>query len=515
MAADLTQAFEVLITNIRSLASDDNYKAIAGVFDEIPRLQGRIQSKDIELGNLSNKITELKSRHKNRLQEDLELYRTQHNKLEGDKAKLTEKISTLEATIQERDAALAEHTRTKDALQGQLDQITALLGAEKDKVTAANEGITELQQSLKDRGLEIDNLKDSLHNEETQNSEAKGMVQALRDEIASLKGNLQSSTTRLDEMESFAPKLQEVDETVWIKQLDEVWEAACSVVTSLFGEDLAEERLKDRSAWKDFRESRYLDHAIPLPRSNSPIAKQMRIAALLAILARSITQHVLQPTYILEDKDEENEIRSLLVHLAITNSKKESFCRALLLSIFPEDQAVNGTKAVERVVREVPWCVRNLVSDSQYERFRSGVEGIVQKARGTWRLVQGTREKFEPFFELNHYDDFEWQPLNFDNGRVGVGDESLGRARDDEALLMIFPRIYIIADSEPDPVTPGVVLMKSQSKPAVKEMERSNPSSPTTAKPGSRSKAIRSRTMSSSVNGTNAFLHQPSPPSVH
>lgn len=29
-----------------------------------------------------------------------------------------------------------------------------------------------------------------------------------------------------------------------IKQLDEVWEAACSVVVSLFGEDLAEERLK-------------------------------------------------------------------------------------------------------------------------------------------------------------------------------------------------------------------------------------------------------------------------------
>lgn len=215
MAADLTQAFEFLITNIRSLASDDNYKAIADVFDEIPRLQGRIQSKDIELGNLSNKITELKSRHKNRLQEDLELYRTQHNKLEGDKAKLTEKISTLEATIQERDAALAEHTRTQDALQGQLDRITALLGAEKDKVTAANEGITELQQSLKDRGLEIDNLKDSLHKEETQNSEAKSMVQALRDEIASLKGNLQSSTTRLNEIESFAPTLQEGDEAVW------------------------------------------------------------------------------------------------------------------------------------------------------------------------------------------------------------------------------------------------------------------------------------------------------------
>ena len=241
----------------------------------------------------------------------------------------------------------------------------------------------------------------------------------------------------------------------------------------------------------------------------------MRIAALLAILARSITQHVFQPTYILEDKDERDGIRSLLVHLAIINSKKESFCRALLLSIFPDDQAINGTKAMERVVREVPWCVRNLVSDAQYESFRSGVEDIVQKAQGAWRLVQNTREKFEPYFELNHYVDFEWQPLKFDNARVGVRDDSMVRTEDDEALLMIFPRIYIIADSEPDPVTPGVVLMESQSTPAVKELKKNNPSSPTTARAGPRSKAIRSRTMSVSGGGTSGFFSRSTPSGVH
>lgn len=238
----------------------------------------------------------------------------------------------------------------------------------------------------------------------------------------------------------------------------------------------------------------------------------MRIAALLAILARSVAQHVFQPTYILEVKD---EIRELLVHLAILDSKKESFCRALLLSIFPDDQTINGTKAMERAVREVLSCVRNLVSDTQYEIFRLGVVNIVQKAREAWQLVQGTKEKFEVYFELNHYVDLEWQPLNFDDGRVGVRDEDTVKAEGDEALLMIFPRIYIIEDSEPDPVTRGVVLMKSQSIPAVEEMERNNPSSPTTARAGPRSKAFWSRRMSTSVNGTNGFLSQPTPPGVH
>lgn len=215
MAADLTQALEVLVTNIRNLASDDSYKTIAGVFDEIPRLEGLVESKDIELGNLRNEITELKSRHEKRIQEDLELYRTQRNKLEEEKTTLTGTISTLEAIIQQKDAASAEHTRTQDALQKQLDQITALLGAEKDTVTAANEDITKLQQSIKEKDLGIDNLKDRLHNEETQNSEAKGMVQDLRDEIASLKGDLLSSTTRLNKIESFTTRLQEGHETVW------------------------------------------------------------------------------------------------------------------------------------------------------------------------------------------------------------------------------------------------------------------------------------------------------------
>ncbi|CZR56357.1 uncharacterized protein PAC_06245 [Phialocephala subalpina] len=494
MAADLTQAFEALITNIRNLASDDSYKAIEGVFDKVPRLEGLIESKDIELGNLRNEIIELKSRQEDRIQEDLERYRKQRNNLEEEKAALAGIISTLEATIKQKDVASTEHTRTQTALQGQLDEVTKFLGAEKDKVAAANEDITKLH----------------LQNENTQNAEAKTTIQDLREKIASLEGDLQSSTTRLDEIESFTTKLQEGHETVWIKRLDEVWDVACSVVASLFEEDLVEERLRDRSAWEDLRESRYLERAIPLPRSNSPTAKQMRIAALLAILARSIAQHVFQPIYILEGKDERDEIRELLVHLAITDSKKESFCRALLLSIFPGDQTINGTKAIKEVLK----CVRNLVSDAQYESFRLGVEDIAQKAQEAWRLVQGTKEKFEVYFELNHYVDLEWQLLNFDDGRVSVGDESTVTAKGDEALLMVFPRIYIIADSEPDPVTRGVVLMKSQSTPAVEEMERNNPPSPTTARAGLRSRAFRSRGMSPSVNGANGFLSQPIPPGV-
>ncbi|TVY40184.1 hypothetical protein LOCC1_G005539 [Lachnellula occidentalis] len=513
MAVDLTHAFEMLLTNIRNLTSDDSFKTIVGVFDETPRLKGLIESKDNELRDLKGEISELKTRHENRLQENLELYRTQQNKLEEEKAALARTISTAEATIQAKDAASAEHTRTQDSIQAELSQVAKLLDAEKKKLAAANTDITKLQQSIKGRDIGLDKLKECLKAEKALNSKTKSVEKVLKTEITTLQGNLQLSATKLDEIEGFTTELKEVDEAVWIEKLEEVWEAARSAVSSLFKEDLVEKTLRDRSAWKNLRESRPSDRVIPLPRSNSLEAKQMRIAALLAILARSISQHIFQPTYLLENDDERDEMRELLVLQAVADSKKESFCRALLLSIFPMDQEKNGMKAMERVVREVSWCVRNLISDAKYDGFQSKMENIACKAWEAWRIIQSTREKFEPLFELDHVAGLEWRALPFDERRVSVSQDSIARVEADEAF-----------GQPPDPVTPGVVLMKSQSTLAAKELETVNISSLTTGRAGPRSQEIRARTMSISangisangistngvsVNGTNGFLSQP------
>jgi hypothetical protein len=266
-------------------------------------------------------------------------------------------------------------------------------------------------------------------------------------------------------------------------------------------------------AWKAFGDPEHLDRIIPLPKSNSPSAKQMRIAAMLAVLARCIDRHIFQPTYLL---DEEDEIRRGLVRLAVADSKKESFCRAVLLSMFPEIQAKNAATAIERVVRDVSWSIRNLVSDAQYDRFKLGLEDVVCQAHDAWQLVKRSREKFEPFFDSRQCDDFDWQPLKLDDRSAVAGKEkTVGVSERDDILLVIFPRIYIVEDSEPDPVTRGVALMKSQSAAAAEEIERKQPSSPTGGRPGPRSKAIRSRTMSMSKDGGKDFLSQPTPSSAH
>lgn len=247
---------------------------------------------------------------------------------------------------------------------------------------------------------------------------------------------------------------------------------------------------------------------IPLPHSNSPAAKQMRTAALLAVLARQLDSLIFQPNYILGNFDE-THIRSLLVELATRESKKESFCRALLLSYQAIEQAANAADRVEDVVSEVSSFVQQMLTPPQVERFEKGLKYVVEQALGAWRVAQYSQEKFEPMFVLNHPGENTehcWKALQFANIESITNASSgtttpLENGSGNDKLLSIFPRLYSIADQEPEPVMPGVALMRHQIVTAANEYEQEQrkTSSPTSGKP---TQSLRSRrTMSISANG--------------
>src|SRR5258708_4230115 len=114
-----------------------------------------------------------------------------------------------------------------------------------------------------------------------------------------------------------------------------------------------------------------MTHQVPLPQSNSDAAKQMRFAVFLAILARELDEHIFQPSYL---STEDNSIREVLVGLAMTEPKRESFCRALLLSLDPEGQAMNLDERKKTVVRNVGSCLLELLSPTQFQGVRTSLE---------------------------------------------------------------------------------------------------------------------------------------------
>lgn len=108
------------------------------------------------------------------------------------------------------------------------------------------------------------------------------------------------------------------------------------------------------------------DHRIPLPPTNFRTAKRMGITVISAIPARLIDEHICHPNYLF---GEGNEARELLLRQALVDSKHESFCRGVLLSILPEeiDDAADGR--AERVVAEVLGYVEDLLPGNRIEGF--------------------------------------------------------------------------------------------------------------------------------------------------
>lgn len=81
MTANPLQVVDGLVTALRTFTSDDNCKAIAGVFDEISLRKRQIEPKDAELGRLRDAIGGLKFSPEAGRRQELELHRTQYSRL--------------------------------------------------------------------------------------------------------------------------------------------------------------------------------------------------------------------------------------------------------------------------------------------------------------------------------------------------------------------------------------------------------------------------------------------------
>lgn len=246
-----------------------------------------------------------------------------------------------------------------------------------------------------------------------------------------------------------------------VEILDTIWVSILSLCEHHFSQDLDPSVLHDPSCWANLRSADHLrTHAVrlPLPRSNTTAAKQMRTAAVLAALTRSMARHIFRPVWWTAAADANGDaadgaLRSLLRRLEAASQGHERHLRGVLLAATEavqqhavpsggakkEEQEAKGQphrpggphaiaaparRRAAAVIREVTFLVQHLLSALQYEAFRKGLEECVALACEQWARVQGAAMKIEPYFGPP-YDDFDWQVLTpegvEDNGRVGSG----------------------------------------------------------------------------------------------
>lgn len=181
------------------------------------------------------------------------------------------------------------------------------------------------------------------------------------------------------------------------------------LVEKHFSQDLEDSVLRDPSCWTNLRSSEYLKHAvrIPLPQSNTQAAKQMRIAAVLAVLSRALSKHIFRPVYLIED---DAELALVLRNLEAISPQHEYHARSTLLAVLPDRGQRNAARRVKAVVREVSYLVQHLLSALQYEAFCSALMESCELACRQWSRIQHAAMKIEPYFGPP-FDDFDWQVL--------------------------------------------------------------------------------------------------------
>jgi hypothetical protein len=183
----------------------------------------------------------------------------------------------------------------------------------------------------------------------------------------------------------------------------------------------------------------------------------MRLAIILAILAREADREIFQPTYIVP---QEAGIRDTLARLAASDKEKESFYRSMLLSMDQDGQEASLQSRIQVVVRNVSSCLYDMLSEEQFIALRASVEKIAERAVNVWRPLQRSLERYEPDFEPHKWGDDQWSLLQFPEGSSAESEASPNVIED--CLLIVFPRITVVEKGHRFPLTDVVQMRKTQ-----------------------------------------------------
>ncbi|KAK0670272.1 hypothetical protein QBC41DRAFT_96311 [Cercophora samala] len=348
---------------------------------------------------------------------------------------LTEKVEGLEAAKKALEEELEAAKQKIATLETTMEERNKEIASLQESLRAAEEQIASLQQTLDEKNNEIDELHGKLTTETARAETAESHNHDLQNRLEDTEHNLEVTSNKLADLEQYRIELQHDNEDTYVAVLDKIWTTIVTLVETSFRHDIDDAILSDASCWTNLRTSPYLKMAtqlqIPLPQSNTPAAKGMRISAVLAILSRALHRHVFRPNYLLEDDDE--PLVKFLRALEDDDPAREAHFRATMLSMMPERQLEQAARRVKTVVREVSWLVQHLLTALQFEAFCTGLESACRLACEQWMRIQVANMKIEPYFGPP-YDDYDWQVLDLPEFAEAIENDKAAVDTDEEAV---------------------------------------------------------------------------------
>ncbi|KAM3537951.1 hypothetical protein ARSEF1564_009135 [Beauveria bassiana] len=139
---------------------------------------------------------------------------------------------------------------------------------------------------------------------------------------------------------------------------------------------------------------------IPLPASNSPAAKQMRIAAALRVAGMFLQRHVFRHALV------SYELDRALDAVALVNPDHEAFVRSVLLKLHkvaPEEQEEMQKDNVDSAVKEIASTLGQIVPN--VEGFHSRLQPLCEMAAEAWKPTAEMEGRIEAHIRFIESDD--------------------------------------------------------------------------------------------------------------
>ncbi|ROV88670.1 hypothetical protein VPNG_10307 [Cytospora leucostoma] len=556
LETQLAEVSKTLDDKVRDF--DDLSEVKAKLESDLADTSTQLAEKSQEAEGLGTQLTETSTKLDDKTKEAEELtsqLADVNSRLEartGEIVELSEAKAAVDTKLAEVSESLNAEQEAKKVVEQDLETTKASLQQEADRAGVLSDEVAYLHQTLQDRNEEIDHLKGEVTEGKGNFDHAQLTIRELENITHGLEKELKAKAARLDEIDGYKAKLKDEPEDSCVEILDTIWVSILDLAEKHFSADLDDSVLRDASCWTNLRSSEYLKHAvrIPLPPSNSTAAKQMRIAAVLAVLSRALTKHIFRPSYLV---DNDAELSRVLKDLEAVNPAQELHARSTLLAVLPERERRSAARRVKTVVREVSYLVQHLLSALQYEAFCTALEESCELARRQWRRIQHASMKIEPYFGPP-YDDFDWQvlllPENFGSGgrvspnggdRISSGstlgldagsstigggarlqDTGAGAGAGDDAstiaesirsvvdpadiMLVLWPSMCAVENGELVSITQGLVMAKEQASAAFDEEGR--------RRPWLKDHKKRARSMSQSRKGSSSTAGGGSPRSA-
>ncbi|KAJ5659849.1 hypothetical protein N7507_006300 [Penicillium longicatenatum] len=368
-------------------------------------------------------------------------------------------IESLRASVKQKDQSLTEYSDQVQALRQQINSLKSSHSLELSKVSQSAKKINELEQSSKEKDKTIDKMKTAGSNLKTMLSSAQQKEKELEAEKTALKKELQASQGRLRTLESFTVQQLELDERSISTNFSELWAFSLSEMFTALREDLDETVLKDKSIWEKLRKEIARFAVQYFPLVPSNSSEAKGMR--LAMILAILSREICKNIFQPNYiLPEDSAIHGILSRLAENNTEKESFYRRVLLSIDENAGEKILQTRIQTVVRNMSSLLWELLSETQHDSIRTSIERIVQKAAEFWLPIQRAQQRYETEFDLIDLEDDDWESFCF------PGDNTIPARQhqvvQDVNILTVFPCISLVKDGDRDPLTHLTQLRSTQ-----------------------------------------------------